>query len=191
MFTYQPTVNDRSGEILAGAQTRSAEIKAAGQQALADGIARGATSAIGGALGAMTKTNTSDAITDSKGHGVPGLGASIDAARANAIKYDTAAGMLDAYKSNANDLGLSMDMLDGLSAKYSKDPDKLIGALTVVGRMAENQMAVNRSKQISDVQTANQKDVLDKRAALMGAYPKQNATPQFGVSVSPGIDMSR
>jgi hypothetical protein len=53
---YAPTVNDNSGQILAGYQTRSAEITAAGNEALTKGIVSGVTSAIGGIAGAYTQS---------------------------------------------------------------------------------------------------------------------------------------
>jgi hypothetical protein len=52
---YNPTVNDESGQILAGYQTRSSEITAAGNQALAQGITDGVTSIAGGVIGGFTK----------------------------------------------------------------------------------------------------------------------------------------
>jgi hypothetical protein len=55
MFNYNPTVNDNSGQITAGYQTKSAEIKAAGNEALAQGIADGVTSIAGGVTGGFTK----------------------------------------------------------------------------------------------------------------------------------------
>jgi hypothetical protein len=55
MFAYNPTVNDQSGQITAGYQTKSAEIKAAGNEALAQGIAEGITSIVGGVAGAYAK----------------------------------------------------------------------------------------------------------------------------------------
>jgi len=58
---YNPTVNDNSGEILAGFKTRSAEITAAGNEALTKGIVDGATSAIGGIAGAYTQAKMQDA----------------------------------------------------------------------------------------------------------------------------------
>lgn len=61
MFAYNPTVNDRSGEITAGYQTKSAEIKAAGNEALAQGIFDGATSALGGIAGAYQKSRMQSA----------------------------------------------------------------------------------------------------------------------------------
>jgi hypothetical protein len=61
MFNYNPTVNDRSGEITAGYQTKSAEIKAAGNEALAKGIADGVTNLAGGITGAITKSQANTA----------------------------------------------------------------------------------------------------------------------------------
>jgi hypothetical protein len=52
---YAPTVNDNSGQILAGYQTKSAEIKAAGNEALAKGITDGVTSIAGGVIGGFEK----------------------------------------------------------------------------------------------------------------------------------------
>jgi hypothetical protein len=130
---YNPSVNDRSGEILAqhqinaanmlaGAKVSSAETRAAGNEALTEGIVSGVTSAVGGLSQGMTK------------------------ARENSIKYDTAAGMLDTYKENAGALGLDLDMLGGIEQKYAKDPDKLIGALTVVGKIGENNLDIQKAQ---------------------------------------------
>ena len=167
---YAPTVNDESGQILAGYQTRSAEIKAAGNQALADGIMRGATSAIGGGLGAATGFNTAGMITDAKGNQIPGLGEALNDVKAKAIKYDTAAGMLDTYKQNAGSLGLDMQMLQGMEQKYSKDPDKLLGALTVVGKLAENKLDIQKAEAtyaaLGNAYTQKAQIAADAKAAL-------------------------
>jgi hypothetical protein len=53
---YNPTVNDRSGEILAQHQINSAETQAAGNNAFANSLMEGATSAIGSIAGAYTQT---------------------------------------------------------------------------------------------------------------------------------------
>ena len=87
-------------------------------EALGDGI----KSAAGSIAGGMTKS------------------------RENAMKYDAAAGMMDTYKENATALGLDMQMLDGLEQKYAKDPDKLIGALTVVGKMSDHNLDVEKAE---------------------------------------------
>jgi len=52
---YNPQVNDRSGEILAGYQTNASQITAAGNEALAKGITDGVTSIAGGVIGGFTK----------------------------------------------------------------------------------------------------------------------------------------
>jgi hypothetical protein len=119
---YNPAVNDRSGEILANATANAAQIRAQGMMAMGEGIGDGLAAIGGGLSQGMTK------------------------ARENSIKYDTAAGMLDTYKENAGALGLDLDMLGGIEQKYAKDPDKLIGALTVVGKIGENNMDIEKAQ---------------------------------------------
>lgn len=122
MFNYNPTVNDRSGEILGAYTAKAAETRAEGMQSFAKSIGEGLES-----MG----SSISEGITK---------------ARENAIKYDTAAGMLDTYKENAGALGLDLKMLGGMEEKYAKDPDKLIGALTVVGKLAENKLDIQKAE---------------------------------------------
>ena len=55
---YNPSVNDNSGQILAGFKTRSAEITAAGNEALTKGIVSGVTSAVGGITGGIMDNYT-------------------------------------------------------------------------------------------------------------------------------------
>jgi hypothetical protein len=64
MFAYNPTVNDNSGQITAGYQTKSAEIKAAGNEALAKGITDGVTSIAGGVIGGFTKAAENRVASD-------------------------------------------------------------------------------------------------------------------------------
>ena len=52
---YAPTVNDTSGQILAGYQTRSADITAAGNEAMAKGIMDGFSSMAGGITAGLNK----------------------------------------------------------------------------------------------------------------------------------------
>jgi hypothetical protein len=177
-MTYNPTVNDQSGQITAGYQTRSAEITAAGNEALASGIMQGATSAIGGGLGAATGFNTAGMIKDASGNSIPGLGDALNSVKANAVKYETASGMMDSYKQNADALGLDMQMLQGIEQKYANKPNELIGALTVVGKIGENNMELNKSKQIADIYGANNKDLAMWKAGNTGAAvadPKYDA----------------
>jgi hypothetical protein len=80
---YAPTVNDRSGEILAqhqinssnmlaGAKVSSAETRAAGNEALAQGIMDGVTNLAGGITGGFAKAGqnkmTSDYLDSMAGH---------------------------------------------------------------------------------------------------------------------------
>ena len=183
---YNPTVNDRSGEILAGYQTNAAEIKAAGQQALADGIIRGATSAIGGGLGAATGFNTAGMITDAKGNSVPGLGEALDSVKTNAIKYDTAVGMMDTYKQFGSQMGIKAEDIDALGAKHAKNPDALIASLAVVGRVADNNMSMQRqqSQYTQAIQLAREK-------ALHGGGGGGGSNPFYSVELGDGIDINQ
>ena len=122
MFAYNPQVNDRSGEISGAHQVQAAQATAAGQMSFGKSIGDGLQSAAGSIAGGMTKS------------------------RENAMKYDAAAGMMDTYKENSTALGLDMQMLDGLEQKYAKDPDKLIGALTVVGKMSDHNLDVEKAE---------------------------------------------
>lgn len=119
---YNPSVNDRSGEILGNAQANAAQIRAQGMMAMGQGIGEGLAAIGGGLSSGMTK------------------------ARENAVKYDAAAGMLDTYKQNADALGLDMQMLKGIEQKYANKPNELIGALTVVGKIGENNLDIQKAK---------------------------------------------
>ena len=122
MFAYNPTVNDRSGEILGAYTASAANTRAEGMQNFGQSIGKGLEK-IGDSVG--------DALNDVK---------------ANAIKYDTAAGMLDTYKQNAEALGLDMQMLQGIEQKYANKPNELIGALTVVGKIGENNLDIQKAE---------------------------------------------
>ena len=52
---YNPSVNDTSGQILAGYQNNASQITAAGNEALTKGIMDGVTSVAGGVIGGFTK----------------------------------------------------------------------------------------------------------------------------------------
>ena len=173
---YNPSVNDRSGEILAGYQTNASQITAAGNQALASGIMQGATSAIGGGLGAATGFNTAGMIKDASGNSIPGLGDALDSVKANAIKYQTASGMMDTYKENAGALGLDMQMLQGIEQKYANKPNELIGALTVVGKIGENNLDIQKAQKTYEALGSAYAGKAAATAAAKAAQPdKMNA----------------
>jgi hypothetical protein len=71
---YNPSVNDRSGEILAGYQTNASEITAAGNQALAQGITDGVTSMAGAYTQAKMQTAGGKAFKDFMGVAGPSMG---------------------------------------------------------------------------------------------------------------------
>jgi hypothetical protein len=117
-MTYNPATSDRSAEILTNASNQAASIQLQGMQNLGNSIA---------AMG----QSYANGITKS---------------RENAIKYDTAAGMMDTYKQNAGALGLDMQMLQGIEQKYANKPNELIGALTVVGKIGENNLDIQKAQ---------------------------------------------
>ena len=77
-MTYNPTVNDQSGQITAGYQTRSAEITAAGNEALTKGIVSGVTSAVGGITGGIMQNYTKSQETALMKEGNMGTGAALE-----------------------------------------------------------------------------------------------------------------
>lgn len=160
-MAYNPTVNDNSGQILGEAQRLAKELRAKEQQQMWQGISNGVSNA------------------------ASGLGEALDEVKANAIKYDTAAGMMDAYKQNAGALGLDIAALDGGAQKHAKNPDKLLGYLTVMGKMAENNMAVQRqqAQYTGALELARQKQAL----GLGGG----GSTPMYGVEIADGVDIYR
>jgi hypothetical protein len=119
---YAPPISSNIGNILANAGGNAANSYMQGMKQFSEGISDGISSAASSIAGGMTK------------------------ARENAIKYDAAAGMMDTYKTNANALGLDMQMLDGIEQKYANDPNKLIGALTVVGKIGDNNLDIQKAQ---------------------------------------------
>lgn len=75
---YNPTVNDNSGQILAGYKTRSAEITAAGNEALTKGIVSGVTSAVGGITGGIMQNYNKSQETALMKEGNMGTGAALE-----------------------------------------------------------------------------------------------------------------
>jgi hypothetical protein len=149
---YAPLVNDTSGQILAEHQVNAAQTLQQGQEKLGQGIGSALSSVGGGIAGGMTK------------------------ARENAIKYDAAAGMMDTYKTNAKALGLDMQMLDGIEQKYANDPNKLIGALTVLDRVAAHNMdVVKAQKTYEALGNAYTGKAAATAAAQAAQPPKMNA----------------
>jgi len=75
---YNPSVNDNSGQILGGYKTRSAEITAAGNEALTKGIVSGVTSAVGGITGGIMQNYNKSQETALMKEGNMGTGAALE-----------------------------------------------------------------------------------------------------------------
>jgi hypothetical protein len=165
MFNYNPTVNDRSGEITAGYQTKSAEIKAAGNEALAQGIADGVTNLAGGITGAITKSQANTA----KLQGVQATGSAMQA-------------ILPQYGKEGMALGQALQAELG---KAGNNPDKMAGAMMAFMPAMENlQTRYNQNAQYTQaLQLAKQK------AALGGGGGGSN--PFYSVELSDGVDTSQ
>ena len=151
MFAYNPTVNDRSGEILGAGVTNAANIQAQGMQTFGQSVGQGLAAMGEGIAGGMNK------------------------AAEKAIKYKAAAGMLDAYRRNADVFGLSVEDLDAMEKQKINDPDALIGALTVTGAIAENNMSMKREQARMD----GYKDLADYKSSLGAASTDTAATPKY------------
>jgi len=162
-MTYNPTVNDNSGQILGASQARSAEIKAAGNEALAQGIASGVTNFAGGITGAITKSRE----TTAKLEGVQATGSAMQA-------------ILPQYGKEGMALGQALQAELG---KAGNNPDKMAGAMMAFMPAMENlQTRYNQNAQYTQaLQLAKQK------AALGGGGGGSN--PALSVEVADGIDI--
>jgi hypothetical protein len=126
MFAYNPAVTDRSAEILANANNTAAQIQYAGMQNFGQSIG-----------------NAMQSLGDGYSRGQ-------EKARENAIKYDTAAGMIDAYRQFGPQFGIDPAQVDALSERHAKNPDALIASLAVLGRVADNNMMMARQQAATD-----------------------------------------
>lgn len=153
---YAPPISSNIGNILANAGANSAQTYMQGMQNFGQSIGKGLEK-VGDSVG--------DALND---------------VRANAIKYDTAAGMLDTYKQNAEALGLDMQMLQGIEQKYANKPNELIGALTVVGKIGENNLDIQKAEKtyaaLSNVYAGKASATAAAKAALPPKYDLNYAT---------------
>ena len=163
MFNYNPTVNDQSGQITAGYQTKSAEIKAAGNEALAQGIMDGVTSVASGIGGAIAKSQANTA----KLQGIQATGSAMQA-------------ILPQYGKEGMALGQALQTELG---KAGNNPDKMAGAMMAFMPAMENlQTRFNQTNQYdSALKLARQK------AAL--GYGSAGSNPSLGVEVADGIDL--
>ena len=163
MFNYNPTVNDNSGQITAGYQTKSAEIKAAGNEALAQGIMDGVTNLAGGITGAIAKSQANTA----KLQGIQATGSAMQA-------------ILPQYGEQGIALGQALQSELG---KAGNNPDKMAGAMMAFMPAMENlQSRYNQQAQYNGaLELARQKQALGLGAG--------GSNPSLGVEVADGIDL--
>jgi hypothetical protein len=160
MFAYNPTVNDNSGQITAGYQTKSAEIKAAGNEALAQGITDGVMSIAGGIGGAIAKSQANTA----KLQGIQATGSAMQA-------------ILPQYGEEGMALGQALQSELG---KAGTNPDKMAGAMMAFMPAMENlQSRYNESariegyKDLSDYKSANTPAAAPTQPKLDANYGRQ------------------
>ena len=144
---YNPTVNDRSGEILGAYTASAANTRAEGMQNFGQSIGKGLES-IGDSVG--------DALNDVK---------------ANAIKSNTNAGTAEALDQIYGTYGTPeqrQDFLTGLD-KVSGNQDKTAGYLAMHQQTGQSLIELNKSKQIADIYGANNKDLAMWKSGNTGA----------------------
>jgi hypothetical protein len=157
---YNPSVNDRSGEILAGYKTRSAEITAAGNEALTEGIVSGVTSAVGGITGGIMQNYTKSMETAAKKEGNMGTGSALS----------------EIFKTYGTE-----DQYNTFMAGWqenSSNPDREAGYIAMHQKTGQALVELNKSRQIADIYGANNKDLAMWKAGNTGtavAEPKLDA----------------
>jgi aspartokinase len=155
MFAYNPTVNDNSGQITAGYQTKSAEIKAAGNEALAQGIADGVTNFAGGITGAIAKSQANTA----KLQGIQATGSAMQA-------------ILPQYGDEGMALGQALETELG---KAGNNPDKMAGAMMAFMPAMENlQSRYNQAAQIESY-----KDLYDYKSSTGSTNSSSSASAKL------------
>ena len=160
MFAYNPTVNDNSGQILAGYKTNSAEITAAGNEALTKGIVSGVTSAVGGITGGIMQNYNKSMETAAKKEGNMGTGSALS----------------EIFKTYGTE-----DQYNTFMAGWqenSSNPDREAGYIAMHQKTGQALVELNKSKQIADIYGANNKDLAMWKAGNTGAAvadPKYDA----------------
>lgn len=168
---YAPTVNDTSGQILAGYQTKSAEIKAAGNEALTKGIVDGSLSAISGIAGAYQQTKMQDAggkaFKDFMNMAGPSMGIKEEDLKAFKSMTD-----YDAYQLSQSFMPVAPSMISANSYANNFAPRAQFAY-----QQAANQMALRQP-------AANQVPMTAPTAAPAAASPAAQPAPTFGAGIN-------
>jgi hypothetical protein len=163
---YAPTVNDRSGEILAGFQTNAANIRAQGMANMGQSIGEGLESIGSSIAGAIAKSQANTA----KLQGIQATGSAMQA-------------ILPQYGEEGMALGQALQSELG---KAGTNPDKMAGAMMAFMPAMENlQSRFNQNNQYT--QALN----LAKQKAALGIGGGGGSSPMFSVDVADGVDISQ
>jgi hypothetical protein len=162
---YNPSVNDRSGEILAGYKTRSAEITAAGDEALTRGIVSGVTSAVGGITGGVMQNYNKAQETALIKEGNMGTGAALEGLFKNYGTAEQYQNFITGWEKNSGNANREAAFLSGQQ---------------VIGKSLM-QMQMQNSQYDRAYQLAQQK-------AALGIGGGGGSSPMFSVDVAPGVD---
>lgn len=168
MFNYNPTVNDNSGQITAGYQTKSAEIKAAGNEALAQGIMDGVTNLAGGITGAYTKAGenkmTSDYLDAMAGQFSNTVGADGQTPLMSAE-------MLEKFSKGS--LGTKQGMIVPLMAQYEQNLKNQYLAAQIAGfgqrQAMQNQVPANQVPMAASTAAPATTNLADQAAPAIGS----------------------
>lgn len=163
MFAYNPTVNDRSGEILGAYTASAAQTRAEGMQNFGQSIGQG-LAGLGGGIGGMVKDARDKTA---KLEGIAATGEALNA-------------ILPTYGKE----GVAIQTaLQGELTKAGNNPDKLAGAMMAFMPAVENlQSRYNQQAQYTGaLELARQKQAL--------GYGSAGSNPSLGVEVADGIDL--
>jgi hypothetical protein len=168
---YAPTVNDNSGQILAGYKTNAAEIKAAGNEALAQGIMDGVTSIAGGVTGGFTKAAenkmTSDYLDSMAGHFNNTMGAD---GKTPLMTNE----MLEKFTKGS--LGAKQGMMVPLMAQYEQSLKNQYLAAQIAG--------FGQRQEMQNQVPVNQVPMTAPTAAPAAASPAAAPAPAFGSGIN-------
>jgi hypothetical protein len=160
---YNPSVNDNSGQILAGYKTRASEITAAGNEALTKGIVSGVTSAVGGITGGIMQNYNKSQETALMKEGNMGTGAALESIFKTYGTQDQYQNFITGWEKNAGNATREAGFLSG---------QQVIGNSLL-------QMAQQNAQYNNNLNLARQK------AALGGG----GSNPALSVEVADGIDI--
>ena len=156
MFSYSPTVNDNSGQILANYQVNAAETRRVGQEKLGEGIGS-ALASVGGGISQGLKKHQENAAK------MQGAQATVQAMQ----------DILPQYGEQGIALG---DALAKSLEKAGNNPDKISGTIMAYQPAMQSLIQTDHSVQVANAQGANYQALAQIKADAQAAQPpKMNA----------------